>query len=249
MIVVGQSDSNSVKESLDQLAKKWEIDPKLYALQTGERDDIIDVPVNVKGVIFHIPLLSNDNLYVLWKCLWPDCHNCCERQGRLPLTKDDIKTIAKKIGYVSEVEFLKKETIVSTWQEHGTVENLITTLTMISLKRQRDEQADQDGKPLKCRFLDDKVGACKIHPDKPGVCWLYPFASWLEANQPGKPPIVHATFQFTGDCPGFYLDKSIESMKSVLHEYSDKIYDYNMAVSRTTRENYGFVNFVDLRRQ
>jgi uncharacterized protein len=249
MILMGQSDSNSVKESLDQLAKKWEIDPKLYAVQTGTRDDIVDMPVNVKGVIFHIPMLSKDNLYVLWRCLWPDCHNCCERQGRLPLTKDDIKTISKKLGYLSEVEFLKKETLVSTWQEQGVFENLITTLTMISLKRQGGELEDQDGKPLKCRFLDDKGGACKIHPDKPGVCWLYPFASWLEASQPGKPPVVHATFQFTGDCPGFYLDKSIGNMMSVLQEYSDKIYDYNMSVNRTTRENYGFVDFVDLRRQ
>jgi hypothetical protein len=30
----------------------------------------------------------------------------------------------------------------------------------------------------------------------------------------------------------------------VLQEYAKKIYDYNMAVSRTTRENYGFINFV-----
>ena len=250
IVTVEQPDSNSVKEALDQTAKKWEIDPKLYALQTGKRDDIVDMPVNVNGVIFHIPMLSKDNLYVLWKCLWPDCHNCCERQGRLPLTKDDIKTIAKKIGYLSEAEFLKNETIVSTWQEQGTTfdNNLITTLTMISLKRQMGERADRDdGKPLKCRFLNDE-GACGIHPDKPGVCWLYPFASWLEADPQGKkPPVVHATFQFTGDCPGFYLDKSIDSMMMMLREYSGRIYDYNMAVSRTTRENYGFVNFVDLR--
>jgi hypothetical protein len=58
---------------------------------------------------------------------------------------------------------------------------------------------------------------------------------------------VHATFQFTGDCPGFYLDRSIDGMMPVLQEYSAKIYNYNMAVSRTARENYGFVNFVDLR--
>ena len=237
-------EDNSIKDALDLLALKWKIDPKLYDLQTGGRDDVIDKPLNVSGVVFHIPLLLKDNLYVLWKCLWPDCHNCCERQGRLPLTKDDIKKISKKMGYSSEPEFLKKETLVSTWQEQGTLGNIITTLTMISLKRRIDERPDQDGTPLSCRFLDDK-GYCDIHPDKPGVCWLYPFASWLEANANGH-PVVHATFQFTGDCPGFYLDGSVDSMMPVLEEYSGKIYSYNMAVSRTTRENYGFVNLLDL---
>jgi Fe-S-cluster containining protein len=116
---------------------------------------------------------------------------------------------------------------------------------MISLKRKKDEREEEDGTPLRCRFLDDK-GYCGIHPDKPGVCWLYPFASWLEADSRGQ-PVVHATFQFTGDCPGFYLDRSIDGMMPVLQEYSAKIYNYNMAVSRTARENYGFVNFVDLR--
>ena len=88
-----------VKESLDLLARKWKIDPKLYDLQTGMRDDVVDRPVKVGSVIFHIPVLSKDDVYVLWKCLWPDCHNCCERQGRLPLTRDDIKIISKKRGY------------------------------------------------------------------------------------------------------------------------------------------------------
>ncbi|HEX7031399.1 MAG TPA: YkgJ family cysteine cluster protein [Nitrososphaera sp.] len=240
-----QPDS-SVKVSLDLLAKKWKIDPQLYELQTGKRDDVVDTPVNVGGVIFHIPKLARANLYVLWKCLWPDCYNCCDRQGRLPLTKDDIKTISKKIGYASEPEFVKNETLVSTWEERGTLDNIITTLTMISLKRRIDEHEEQDGTPLRCRFLDDK-GACRIHPDKPGVCWLYPFASWLESDSKGR-PVVHATFQFTGDCPGFYLEKSLDSITPVLEEYSTRIYNYNMAVSRTTRENYGFVNFVDLNR-
>ncbi len=148
------------------------------------------------------------------------------------------------MGYLSEPEFVKNETTVSTWEEQGTVDNLITTLTMISLKRRVDERSEQDGTPLRCRFLDDK-GYCGIHPDKPGVCWLYPFASWLESDARGQ-PAVHATFQFTGDCPGFYLAESLDSIMPVLQDYSSKIYNYNMAVSRTTRENYGFVNFVDL---
>ena len=237
---------SSVKDSLDLLARKWKIDPKLYDLQTGRRDDVVDTPINVEGVVFHIPTLSKDRLHVLWKCLWPDCHNCCERQGRLPLTKDDIGRIAKKVGYDSKSEFVRNETRISSWQEQAAFGNVITTLSMISLKRKMDEREEDDGTPLRCRFLDEQ-GFCGIHPDKPGVCWLYPFASWLEADA-RKQPVVHATFQFTGDCPGFYLDKSIDSMMPVLQEYSGKIYSYNMAVSRTTRENYGFVNLIDLRR-
>jgi Fe-S-cluster containining protein len=234
---------NSVKESLDLLAKKWPIDPKLYDMQVGLRDDVADNQVQVGGVIFHVPKLSRDSLYVLWKCLWPDCHNCCERQGRLPLTKDDIALLAKKLGYDSKVEFVRNEARISSWQEQEAFGNIITTLSMLSLKRKKDERDEEDGTPLRCRFLDDK-GYCGIHPDKPGVCWLYPFASWLESDRHGK-PVVHATFQFTGDCPGFYLDKSLDSVMPVFQEYAPKIYNYNMAVQRTTRENYGFINFVN----
>jgi Fe-S-cluster containining protein len=239
-------DNNLVKHALDLLARKWKIDPKLYDFQTGKYKDVVDTPVNVGGVIFHIPTLSKDGLYVLWKCLWPDCHNCCERQGRLPLTKDDIGRISKKVGYSSKAEFVRNETTISSWQEQESFGNVITTLSMISLKRKKDEKPEEDGTPLRCRFLDNK-GDCSIHPDKPGVCWLYPFVSWLEVDTRGQ-PVVHATFQFTGDCPGFYLEGLIDSMMPVLQEYSTKIYNYNMAVSRTTRESYGFVNFMDLRR-
>jgi len=242
---VQHHDNNLVKDALDILARKWKIDPKLYDFQTGKYNDVVDTSIDVGGVIFHIPTLSKDSLYVLWKCLWPDCHNCCDRQGRLPLTKDDIDRIAKKVGYSSKAEFVRNETTISSWQEQEAFGNVITTLSMISLKRKQDEKLEDDGTPLRCRFLDDK-GYCSIHPDKPGVCWLYPFASWLEADIRGH-PVVHATFQFTGDCPGFYLDESINSMMPVLQEYSAKIYNYNMAVSRTTRESYGFINFTDLR--
>lgn len=236
-----QQDAGLIKDSLDLLAEKWTIDPKLYDLQIGKRDDVADTPVEIDGVIFHIPILKSEGLYVLWKCLWPDCHNCCDRQGRLPLTKDDIQKLSKKLGYVSQAEFLKNETQISSWQENETMGGLVTTLTMISLKRKVDEKPEDDGKPISCRFLDD-TGACKVHPNKPGVCWLYPFASWLEADNRGL-PVVHATFQFTGDCPGYYLDSSLDSIMPVLKEYSSKIYEYNMSVSRTTRQNFGAVNF------
>ena len=83
---------------------------------------------------------------------------------------------------------------------------------MLSLKRKHNENDKDDGTPVSCRFLDDK-GYCGIHPEKPGVCWLYPFASWLESDR-GR-LVVHATFQLTGDCPGFYASKSLDDMMTV----------------------------------
>jgi len=119
--------------------------------------------------------------------------------------------------------------------------NVITTISMISLKRDAKETEEQDGKPLPCRFLDG-CGSCKLHPDKPGVCWLYPFSSWMESDN-GK-PVVHASFQLTGDCPGFYTDKTSQPMMDILQEYSKRIFEYNMSILRTTREKYGFINIV-----
>jgi hypothetical protein len=58
--------------------------------------------------------------------------------------------------------------------------------------------------------------------------------------------VVHAAFQLTGDCPGFYTSRHLDDMKPVLEEYSKKIYNYNMAVNRTTRENYGSINMINL---
>jgi Fe-S-cluster containining protein len=145
------------------------------------------------------------------------------------------------MGYDSESEFIQKETRISSWNETSTMNNVITTISMISLKRKENENEDQDGKPLPCRFLDD-CGSCKIHPDKPGVCWLYPFSSWMESSN-GK-PVVHASYQLTGDCPGFYTDKTSQPMMEIFQEYSKRIFSYNMSILRTTREKYGFINIV-----
>jgi hypothetical protein len=55
-------------------------------------------------------------------------------------------------------------------------------------------------------------------------------------------PQIHATFQFTGDCPGYYLSDTIDDMLYVLQDYSLKIYNYNMSVNRTIREGFGSTN-------
>jgi len=228
-----------IEKSLNFLEKDWDIDPVLRDFMLGKIQEVADYPVKVKDVIFHIPFLTKEKKYILWKCYWPDCHNCCNRQGRLPLTSEDLITIGKGMKYQKTSDFIKNETITTTWEESGP-SGQTTTMTTINLKRKTDETAADDGTHVSCRFLDGE-GACSIHPTRPGVCYLYPFSTWLE-NEKGKAR-VHTTFQFTGDCPGFYLGDTIDQMKQVLKEYSPVIYDYNMKSNRTTRENFGFVSF------
>lgn len=235
-------DSNYLKSALDELSKEWEIDQNIYDLTVGRRNDVKDTQVQVNDVIFHIPTLTNDNLYVLWDCLWPHCHNCCEKQGRLPLTIKDIEAISEKLQYTKK-EFIDKDTRISSWTESESFGNVITSLSMISLKRKDDETDEQDGTPLSCRFLDAE-GSCKLHPQRPGCCQMYPFTSWTTVTN-GKPQ-VHATFLFDGRCPGFYLSESLDAMAEVLENYSKLIVEYNIDVDRTTREGYGSINIVDL---
>lgn len=230
---------SKLEEALDSLSKDWKIEPIIIDFILGKREDVTDFQVKVNDVIFHIPYLKNDDGYVLWKCYWPDCHNCCNRQGRLPLTSNDLIKISKNLQYDKVSDFVKKETNIASWQENGPAGNSIT-MTMINLKRKPDETEAEDGTHIKCRFLDEK-GYCGLHPTRPGVCYLYPFSSWLE-NEKGKAR-VHSTFQFTGDCPGFYFAKSIDEMKGVLQEYSKIIYNYTMESNQTTRENFGSVSF------
>jgi len=228
-----------IAESLTLLEKNWDIDPVLKDFELGKISDVADYPVKIKNVLFHIPFLLKEKKYVLWRCYWPDCHNCCDRQGRLPLTSDDLITIGAGMKYKKTSDFIKNETITVTWSEAGPT-GQSTTMTTINLKRKKDETPEDDGTHISCRFLDEK-GGCSIHPSRPGVCYLYPFSTWLE-NEKGNAR-VHASFQFTGDCPGFYLEDTIDPMKKVLDEYSDIVYDYNMKSNRTLREGFGSVNF------
>jgi len=228
-----------IAESLTLLEKNWDIDPVLKDFELGKISDVADYPVKVKDVLFHIPFLLKEKKYILWKCYWPDCHNCCDRQGRLPLTSDDLITIGAGMKYQKTSDFIKNETVTVTWSEAGPTDQS-TTMTTINLKRKKDETPEDDGTHISCRFLDEK-GGCSIHPSRPGVCYLYPFSTWLE-NEKGNAR-VHASFQFTGDCPGFYLEDTIDPMKEVLDEYSDIVYDYNMKSNRTLREGFGSVNF------
>ncbi len=235
-------DGNHLKSAFDELSKEWEIDQRIRDLALGKLD-VEDTAVQINDVIYHIPTITNDKSYILWDCLWPKCHNCCIKQGRLPLTIKDIEALSYKFHYTKK-EFIDTETRVSSWTEGDSFGGVITSLSMISLKRRKEEKEDQDGTPLSCRFLDN-TGSCNLHPQRPGCCQMYPFMSWVILKN-GKPQ-VHATFQFDGRCPGFYLSKSLEEMADVLEHYSKIIVDYNSDVNRTTREGYGFISIVDLR--
>lgn len=223
---------SELERSLTLLERDWEIDPLLKDFVLGRVTDATDSRHVSGSVTFHIPHLPSHGKYVLWKCYWPDCHNCCLNQGRLPLTSDDLITIGAGLKYRMASEFVRKETLVATWQEPGGV----ATITGINLKRKDDETEEEDGTRIPCRFLDGS-GSCSLHPARPGVCYLYPFTTWLE-NEGGRAR-VHATFQFTGDCPGFYLGDGISEMSHTLDEYSSIIYDYNMKYTRTVREGFG----------
>jgi len=199
-----------IAKSLELLEKDWDVDSIIKDFHLGRRDDVSENSIKIRDVVFHIPFLTSVKKFILWKCYWPDCSNCCTRQGRLPLTSHDLITIGTGMKYQKTSDFIKNETVIATWQE-ASPGGGSTTLTSINLKRKVDETEADDGTHVKCRFLDEE-GACGIHPTRPGVCYLYPFSTWLQ-NEKGSAR-VHATFQFTGDCPGFYLDDSIDSMRN-----------------------------------
>ncbi len=235
------TENDRIKDSLERISKKFSIEKKIYDLHLGKINNITDEKIKVNKIIFHVPFLNDDKLFVLWKCLWPDCWNCCENQGRLPLTKNDISRLSNGLGYKSKIDFINKETKISSWKEES-LSNVISNLTMLSLKRKKDEKDEEDGKPIRCRFLDVE-GSCSIQNFKPRVCSLYPFSSWIQIED-GRPQI-HASFQFTGDCPGFYTSDSLEPVIEILDYYSHIIFNYNMEINMTLRENYASIILIE----
>ena len=80
----------------------------------------VDSPIEVGGVVFHIPYLAalvTELIRTMEMFLARLPHICCERQGRLPLTSDDLITIGAGLKYSKTSEFIKNETLVATWSE------------------------------------------------------------------------------------------------------------------------------------
>ena len=155
----GEYENSEVLLALENLSKNWKIDPVVRDIHLGLRADVNDYLLKVNQVIYHIPFLSETSDFLVWNCLWPDCHNCCEKQGRLPLTCKDVSLISKDLGYSNRTDFLKKETYITTWENTAASSSrqgsqIITTLTMVNLKRKQNEVEEDNGKPITCRFFE-----------------------------------------------------------------------------------------------
>ena len=96
---------NEIQKSLELLKKDWDIDPIIHDFVLGKIKTVSDFTLKIGAVVFHIPFLPEVGKYILWKCYWPDCHNCCNRQGRLPLTSDDLIQIGIGLKYKKTSEF------------------------------------------------------------------------------------------------------------------------------------------------
>ena len=60
-----------IQKSLELLKKDWEIDPLIQDFILGKISQVSDYTVKIKDVVFHIPYLTNEKKYILWKCIGP----------------------------------------------------------------------------------------------------------------------------------------------------------------------------------
>ena len=70
-----------------------------------------------------------------------------------------------------------------------------------------------------------------------------PFFSWTQ-NENNRVS-VHASYQFTGDCPGFSLTKTLDENIPILRNYSEIIYNYSMSVNTTLRESFARIDITE----
>ena len=105
--------------------------------------------------------MPKEKKYILWKCYWPDCHNCCERQGRLPLTSDDLIQIGHGLKYQKTSEFIKNETLIATHEE-PTPSGGLSVMTNVNLKRKTDEtEGSCKSNSQSCRAGKERHGGRK----------------------------------------------------------------------------------------
>ncbi|MGH9658414.1 MAG: YkgJ family cysteine cluster protein [Bryobacteraceae bacterium] len=88
----------------------------------------------------------------------PGCTACCEVEGQVHLTEEDLQRAAAFVG-LTPAEFESRY--------------VFRTRNLLRLRKPRDSQ---------CHFLEG--GGCTIHPVKPTQCRLYPF--WPELVENGK---------------------------------------------------------------
>jgi hypothetical protein len=78
-----------VEKALQELSRRWNVEPPVYDLHLGKRDDVKDTVIQVNNVVFHIPFLERDALYLLWKCQEEggvkSNHTCCQQKNKYQL--------------------------------------------------------------------------------------------------------------------------------------------------------------------
>ena len=97
-------------------------------------------------------LLSNHNMEGLRFECQPGCTRCCDQQGFVYITEDDLRRAASFLG-LSRAAFERKY--------------VFRTRHQLRLRKPRGRQ---------CHFLNGS--GCAIHPVKPVQCRLFPF--WPE---------------------------------------------------------------------
>ncbi len=56
---------DDVSSALDELSKKWPIDPIVREVHLGKRTDIQDYTIRINKVTYHIPFLSESSLFFI----------------------------------------------------------------------------------------------------------------------------------------------------------------------------------------
>jgi uncharacterized protein len=126
------------------------------------------------------------------------CANCCERQGFVYLTEQDVRNAARYLG-LTVAQFSSKY--------------VYRTAHLIRLRKPRASQ---------CHFLCPS--GCSIHPAKPAQCRLYPF--WPELVEDRKRWKDEARFcPGIGTGPLIQIGTAVETADEMKRAYPAMYFD------------------------
>lgn len=122
----------------------------------------------------------------------PGCTRCCDVQGYVYLTEEDLRRAAKFLG-MSPAAFER--------------DYVYRTAHLRRLRKPKDRQ---------CHFLKD--GGCAIHPVKPVQCRLFPF--WPELVEDRKAWRATGTWcPGIGQGPLIQIGTALETASEMKHAY------------------------------
>lgn len=126
------------------------------------------------------------------------CINCCERQGFVYLTEQDVRNAARYLG-ISVAAFERRY--------------VYRTAHLIRLRKPRASQ---------CHFLGP--GGCAIHPVKPTQCRLFPF--WPELVENREAWKAEARYcPGIGTGPLIQIGTAVETADEMRRAYSAMYFD------------------------